>query len=141
MTEDGTKTIEQLTRDIAAFRNMILYYENRIIRKETAIAEIIASMQCGEDFEPVSVNATVDAERSVIEMVKLTVEGMNGETLKPQEFLDRCVKRFPSQAERLERGIHLAVFRLKETGLLEDFKQAIKRRNLDGSKPDGLPAH
>jgi hypothetical protein len=36
-----TETIAQLQRDIAQMQSIVLYYQNRILRKEIAIAEII----------------------------------------------------------------------------------------------------
>ena len=42
-------TISQIMSDIAAMRNMVLYYENRILRKEIAIQEILSGKECRED--------------------------------------------------------------------------------------------
>lgn len=43
-------TLSNLVSDIQAMRNMVLYFENRILRKEIAIQEILTSKECREDI-------------------------------------------------------------------------------------------
>lgn len=49
MSDHVQPSISDLMDDIATFRTLILYYENRILRKQIAIAELLAGQQVRED--------------------------------------------------------------------------------------------
>lgn len=92
--------ISQLMSDIAAFRNMILYYENRILQKEIAIRELM-------DSHAVKQEAALSTELSVRDVVVQTLALRNlPEQFGPNELIAACIAAFPGyDADSIRRNL------------------------------------
>jgi hypothetical protein len=61
-------TISQLMIEIREMENIRLYYENRILKKQIAIAEILNSLECRQDQTDTAVeNPPVKSKRHLSE--------------------------------------------------------------------------
>jgi len=113
---DQNRTISELFEDINRMESTILYFQNRILRKQIAIAEIMESQQVRHDDEarikPGFKSLTV---RTMVEQV---LPDMNGKPFHYDELKRKCSDRFPSQVERIERGVVPACHALFKSGAL-----------------------
>lgn len=103
--------ISQLMSDIAAFRNMILYYENRILQKEIAIKELLNS-------EDVAKENPVDTSPPPELTVRDIVMSVLAETSYAQEFTSKhltaeCTRRYPLYADKLRDGVRVLLYTLE----------------------------
>lgn len=121
--------------DINAMQNMVLYYENRILRKRIAIEEILHGKECRESqtVTPQISAAPVGQPESnrgpsVREMVESILPEMNGSPFWYSDIKKKCLERYPTHDAKIRRGIHLACHELFKRGTLVKVPGGIARK-------------
>jgi len=127
---DGVLSISCLLDDINVLQNMVLYYENRILRKRVAIEELLQSRQCraenvatapaGPVTSPVPPlehypNEPVPSVRAMILAVLPEIEKT---PFWYSDLKELCLARFPHCHVKLRKGIHPACHQMLDNGEL-----------------------
>jgi len=119
------KTLSELVSDIHIMENMVLYYQNRILRKRIAIAEILHGKECREiggmkgppAAKPVRQGST-RSEPSVRQMLEGILPAMNGSTFSYSDLCERLSKEYPEYTAKICRGVVPACHSLFRRGTL-----------------------
>jgi hypothetical protein len=118
-----TQSLSELVSDIHVMENMVRYYENRILRKRIAIAELLHG---AEDREipatqrvagPVR-NANPRQNSTVRQMLESVLPEISDTPLRYPELLNVMRKRYPDQIGKIRRGIRSACDELRRRGAL-----------------------
>jgi len=118
-----TQSLSELVSDIHMMENMVMYYENRILRKRIAIAEILHGAECRaiSTREPAAApvrGRPAGQKPSVRQMVESVLPAMNGSPFRYPELLNVAGKKYPDQIGKIRRGIRLACGELRRRGAL-----------------------
>ena len=129
------QTISELMDDINEMKNMVLYYENRILRKRIAIEEILQGKECRESHSltpPISSAPAGQPESgrgvTVREMIESVLPEMNGSPFWYSDLKKKCLERYPSHDAKIRRGIHPACHELFKRGTLVKVPGGIARK-------------
>lgn len=114
MRDDRDSTMEALQREIAEMQSLVLYYENRILRKRIAIEEIVQSKMCGVDPAPVEQPAPAPQKEPSVR--KLAEALVDQGVLDYYELKKRLLAQHPERAWRIKRGLWQVCHQLIEKG-------------------------
>jgi hypothetical protein len=128
------QAISDLMTDINAMRELILYYENRILRKQIAIEEIMHGKESRElDVIPdrgAITSATHDdftRTPSVRQMLAGLLPEFNGTPFRYRDLQARAIQRYPGQTGRIQQGIGSACRQLCRRGDLIKLSRGMAR--------------
>jgi hypothetical protein len=106
------ETINQLQAEIAEMRSVVLYYENRILRKQIAIEEIVQSAACRAStpirIEPsnlVTKHDPADAP-TVPNMIRSVLPQLDGGQIHYKELRRLVFARYPEHRQKLLRSFY-----------------------------------
>ena len=106
----------ELQNEIHQLENMVLYYTNRIARKQIALAELVESWHRKETEEK-----TEETPELIIPTrptyASMVLEVMNGEGLSAREIHDLVATRYPT-AVKNKQQIHSTIAGLRMRGKL-----------------------
>jgi len=108
--------ISQLMSDIAAFRNMILYYENRILQKEIAIRELLNSEDVAKE-NPVDTSPPPELTVRDIVMEHLN-EMQSGAHFNAKTLTTMCTARYPLYTDKLRDGVRVLLYTLERENVV-----------------------
>jgi len=129
-------SISELMDDINAMRSTVLYLENRILRKEIAIQEILSGKECREDQSctppisapPVTREPESPKGPSVKAMVESILPELNGSVFWYRDIKEKCLAKYPAHEDKIRRGIHPACHELLKHGILEKCPGGLQRK-------------
>lgn len=108
--------ISQLMSDIATFRNMILYYENRILQKEIAIRELLNSEDVAKENP---VDTSPPPELTVRDIVmEVLAEASNALEFTSKHLAAECTRRYPLYADKLRDGVRVLLYTLERENVV-----------------------
>ncbi len=102
-------------------RNVVAYYENRILRKQIAIEEILHNQQCRELEESKNLQICKGRpthETSVFTILSEATAEMNGSVFQWQDLRQRAVAKYPDHAKKIVRNLHPTGHRMLQKGIL-----------------------
>ena len=118
-------TVSGLLSEINELQNMVLYYENRILRKRIAISEIFAGSECREDelVEGVPSCAPSGAPEapsddfpirnfkfrsgpSMPQMITSILPEMNGAPFDSGDLKKACLEKYPEMGLKIHANIY-----------------------------------
>lgn len=112
------QTYGELVRQLRATENLLLYYDNRRLRLQVAIAEVcnVATLSAVAEPPPISQANTVAG------MVKQTIAGMNGKLIKSEDVARQVAEARPDKAGNIRRNVAEALRLLVSEGKLRRVK-------------------
>ena len=117
------ETIDQLQQDIAAMQTLVLWYENRILCKQTAIEEIIQSAMSPMSVDLASMPQAAKPEPqveiqnlSVPQLVATVLPAFNGCQIIYADLRQQVVERYPQSRAKIDGGFYRCCLALIDKG-------------------------
>lgn len=122
-----SETLQELLSDIRQMRDLIIYFENKILRKQVAIEEILSKSADENEpseepaTEPPKVESTVPVRvnPTVIQMIKEVLPQFNKGIFWYTDVLKLCCEKYPESTARIKRGIYTAFRELLNRGTIK----------------------
>jgi hypothetical protein len=123
---EKAKAVADLQTEIAEMQGTILYLENRIVRKQIAIAEIVTGMDCPDIPEERTIDEV--GRLSMTTMCREAVGQFNGAAFSHRDIKNKMLELFPGRYSTYSRQtFYAAINTLKEEGALLEAEGGFKR--------------
>jgi hypothetical protein len=134
-----------LLDEIRALRDTIAYCENKILRKEIAILEILSSEPgAAPSYEGMNdlmkkavaapskpVDAAPSPSISVRGMIEELLPELNGSVFWYSDMKTKMIAKYPAHESRIRRGVHQASYVLLQQGVIEKCPGGLRRKQSD----------